>query len=65
MVERAQIIPLVDSSVRQICTYNVANWDRRPTSGAKIPERLILNNCLWGSKVSTIRIKCYMLCGEK
>jgi hypothetical protein len=26
---------------------------------------LILNNCLWGSKVSTIRIKCYMLCGEK
>jgi hypothetical protein len=46
MVERAQIIPLVDSSVRQICTYNVANWDRRPTSGAKIPERLILNNCL-------------------
>jgi hypothetical protein len=37
-------------------THNVFSWDRRPTSGAKVPERFILNNCLQGSKVCTIKI---------
>uniref|UniRef100_A0A0A9DGH3 Uncharacterized protein n=1 Tax=Arundo donax TaxID=35708 RepID=A0A0A9DGH3_ARUDO len=25
---------------------NVSSWDRRPTSGAKVPERSILSNCI-------------------
>ena len=30
-------------------SYKIFSWDRRPTSGAKVPERFILNNSLCGA----------------
>lgn len=42
--------------VPEIITYNVFRWDRRPTSGAKVPERFILNNCLQESKDQLLQL---------
>ena len=58
MLENAQFsLHYAASMVYQISTHNVFSWDRRPTSGAKVPERFILNNCLQESKVSTVTTK--------